>query len=123
MKTAAVAFIVLILINVLCMAQTFKTTLGKPDNKAKTDLSKTIPALITTTTIVAERLKPGFKPVTETQIKGNGTDSFIVTKSDATDKVQKDIRKNSTQKDEIRDLRIQRINKAILNLAQIFNYL
>ncbi|MBL0200307.1 MAG: hypothetical protein IPP81_09045 [Chitinophagaceae bacterium] len=123
MKKAAVAFIVLISINVLCMAQTFKTSLQKPDDKVKTDLSKTTPALITTTTIVAERSKIEFEPVTETQIKGNGTDSSIVTKSDATGKAQNDKRKNSTQKDEIRDLRIHRINMAILNLAQIFNYL
>lgn len=121
MKKAVAILIVLISINMLCMAQTFKTSLGKSDDKVKTDLSKTPTALITTTAIVADRSKPEIKPVIE--INSNGTDSFIVTKSDAIDKVQNDKQKNSTQKDEIRDLRIQRINKAILHLAQIFNYL
>ncbi len=121
MKKVAAIFIVLISINMLCTAQTLKTSVEKSDDIVKQGLNKTNSALLTASTIAADRSKPEIKPVIE--IKSNGIDSFIVTKSDAIDKVQNDKQKNSTQKDEIRDLRIQRINKAILYLAQIFNYL
>ena len=101
----------------------FENIVGKPNDTVKQGLNKTTPALLMAAAISVDRPQCEFKTVTENQIKGNCTDSFVINKRDASGKVHNSERKNTTQKDEIRDLRIQRINKAILHLAQIFNYL
>jgi hypothetical protein len=102
MKRAALTFIILIILNVLCTAQTLKTPFEKPADPEKIILNKTVAVI---------------------QMQANVTDSFIISKQAANDKIDRRKRKDSIEKGEIHEMRMQRINKILLDLAQILNYL
>ncbi|HQW84091.1 MAG TPA: hypothetical protein PK987_06520 [Ferruginibacter sp.] len=122
MKKSASAFIVLILLNVLCTAWALEAPGKKFVDDTRTTQNTIATVLMKTVTIITAQSKKEIKTHSGV-VYGNDTDTFIVNKKDTINKVQTSKRNKSIQKSDIHELRIQRINKVLLDLAQILNYL
>lgn len=123
MKKVASAFIALILINVLCTGWALKTAFKKPDGNIVASLNAISPNLIETVAIESDKSKSEFKPLSGVLINVSDTDTVVINKRESTDKVHNSKPNKSIQKDEIHELRKWRFEKALIGLADFFNYL